>query len=150
MSYLSNRRHGLFSYLYALSAYWVVILRKDCRHPLRFPLVANPRDRSLAATAWWLAINGEDAADRRLRRLVELGADPDAQNGLALRMAACAGREDTVRWLAMRSRPSDYAIGDALSWARQNGRDKTVAALEDIKAASPHPSTRIEHPNKER
>lgn len=137
MPYPDSRFDRLHSYLYALSAYWIVILHKDWQFRLRFPFVTNLRDRSLAATAWWLAASEESGADRRLRRLVELGADPGAQNWLALRMAACAGREDTVRWLAAKSRPSDYAIGDALNWARQNGRKRTVAALEEIKVAAP-------------
>lgn len=138
MPHLLARPRRLLSYFYALGCYYAVILRNDCQHRLRFPLVTNLHDRSLAATAWWLAMGDENAADRRLRRLVELGADPRAENWLALRMAACAGREETVRWLAARSQPSVYALGDAINWARQNGHKRTVAALEDIKAISIH------------
>lgn len=143
MPHPNVRLSRLFAHLHALSAYGIVILRKDWQYRLRFPLATNLLDRSLAATAWWLATSEEDGADRRLRRLVELGADPGAQNWLALRMAACAGRADTVRWLAARSRPSDYAIGDALNWARQNGRECVVATLEAIKAALPLASAPI-------
>jgi hypothetical protein len=144
MPYPVAHRYRLLSYLYALISYCAVILRNDCQHRLRFPLVTNLHDRSLAATAWWLAMRGEDASDRRLRRLVELGADPRAENWLALRMAACAGREDTVRWLSARSQPSAYAIGDAINWARQNGHERTVSALEEIGAISTHQSSRIQ------
>ena len=120
--------------LYAAGVYCWVMLRKDCGHRLRFPLATTMRDRALSATAVWLSMREEDSAELRLRRLVELGADPGTQNWLALRMAACAGREDTVRWLAARSRPSEYALGDAINWARQNGRVGTIAALEEMRA----------------
>lgn len=115
--------------LYAWHCLAAVHFQKNATQPLRFAQASDTLNRALAATSWWLAMEGSASIDRRLRHLIELGADPSVQNWLPVRMAACAGRADTVVWLAQRCVPSQFAIDDARDWAKRNNHAAALAAL---------------------
>ncbi len=69
-----------------------------------------------------------------VRRMIELGGDPAVGQWLPLRMAARAGDLPTVEWLIGLSRPSDYAVSDAIAWASWKGRSAVIECLERFAA----------------
>lgn len=65
-----------------------------------------------------------------VRRMIELGGDPAVGQWLPLRMAAQAGDLPAVEWLIGLSRPSDYAVSDAIAWASEKERSAVIERLE--------------------
>lgn len=61
-----------------------------------------------------------------VRRMVSLGADPSVKEFLAYRMAAAAGDMDTMMAIEAIASPTEYAVNDALAWARANNRGEAI------------------------
>lgn len=69
---------------------------------------------------------------KHVRFLIENGADSSVKNWLPFRMAAANGDLTLLSWLLRQSKPSAYALKDAMEWAKGKGQAEAVGLLHDL------------------
>jgi len=91
--------------------------------------ILKARQRGLLSVEdfWWIVINAHFPASE-VKALIDAGADPKADDSLALQWAAQSGHAEVVKMLIPVSDPkADDSL--ALRWAAQNGHAEVVKML---------------------
>lgn len=106
---------------------WILLRWEEGRRPRWSPSGA----KGLSLVDGALAMAAVRVPMQDVRFLIACGADPSVHKWLPMRMAAANGDVELIAWLRELSEPSDYALEDALNWAKGKGQLETITLLEN-------------------
>lgn len=92
--------------------------------------VSGSKGRSIRDGALAMAVVRVPMENARF--LIENGADSSVENWLPFRMAAANGDVPMLSWLLEISKPSAYALSDAMAWARGKDQKEAARFLENL------------------